>query len=80
MNSMIQCRLRELMAEKSRRDGRRVTYVDIVRGTGVAASTLVRLANDKAARVDLSVISRLCSFFGCQPGDLFVLVPESSPG
>ena len=76
---MVQCRLRELMAEKSRRDGRRVTYADIVSGTGVAASTLVRLANDKASRVSLSVVARLCIFFGCEPGDLFVLASEPNP-
>ena len=74
---MIQCRLRELMAERSRRERHRVTYDEIFMATRIAKSTLVRLANDKAERVDLSVIARLCSFFGCEPGDLFVLVPES---
>ena len=78
MNSNIQCRLRELMAEQSRRRGRRVTYAEIVSATGVAESTLVRLANDRASRVSLSVIARLCSFFGCEPGDLFVLATESN--
>ena len=68
----IQCRLRELMAEKGRRDGRRITYEAIRAATGVNMNTLTRLANDRADMVALSTIDRLCTYFGCSPGDLLV--------
>ena len=69
---MIQCRLRELMAAKGRRDGRKITYQSILSATGISMTTLTRLANDRADRVGLSVMDRLCAYFECQPGDLFV--------
>ncbi len=73
---MIQCRLRELMATKSRRERRRITYSDILAATGVSTTTLVRLANDRADRVALFTIARLCAYFQAQPGDLFIYVEE----
>jgi putative transcriptional regulator len=73
---MIQCRLRELIAAKTRAERRKITYADIRDATGVNTSTLVRLANDKADRVALDTIERLCLYFECDPADLFVLVPD----
>lgn len=73
---MIQCRLRELMGEKGRREHRRITYDDILRETGVNKSTLTKLANDQSRMVGISVIDRLCAFFPCLPGDLFIYVDE----
>ena len=73
---MIQCRLRELMASAGRSERSRITYQEIKSRTGVSPATLVRLANDRADRVGISVIDRLCAYFQCQPGDLFVYIEE----
>jgi putative transcriptional regulator len=74
---MIQCRLRELMAVKGRREHRRITYDDIWTATGIAKTTLTRLANDRSDRVAMATIERLCVYFDCQPGDLFVYVADA---
>ena len=74
---MIQCRLRELMAATGRRERRRITYDDIRAHTGLSKTTLTRLANDRADRVAIFVIDRLCAYFDCQPGDLFVFVRDT---
>ena len=74
---MIQCRLRELIAAKGRQERRKITYDDILAQTGVNKNTLTKLANDRAAMVGISVINRLCDYFDCQPGDLFVYIRES---
>lgn len=74
---MIQCRLRELMGEKGRREHRRITYGNILSETGVNKNTLTRLSNDRAGMVGISIMDRLCGYFGCQPGDLFIYVGES---
>ena len=66
------------MAAKSRRERRRITYADIRDATGVSATSLSRLANDQAGMVGMSTIMRLCDYFDCQPGDLFVFVPADS--
>ena len=76
---MIQCRLRELIGAKSRREHRRITYADILMQTRVNTATLTKLANDRAAMVGISVIDRLCAYFDCQPGDLFIYVVETEP-
>ena len=73
---MIQCRLREMMATKARKERRRITYDDILAVAGIAKSTLTRLANDKVDMVGISVIDRLCAYFECQPGELFIHLPE----
>ena len=73
---MIQCRLRELIGAKGRQEHRRITYDDILTQVGVNKTTLTKLANDRASMVGISVIDRLCMYFQCQPGDLFVYVEE----
>ncbi len=78
--AMIQCRMRELIGLKGRTERRRITYEDIQAGSGVNKNTIVKLANDRAAMVGISVIDRLCEYFDCQPGDIFVYVPDSEAG
>ena len=76
---MIQCRLRELMAIKGRGERRRITYDDIYSQTGIAKTTLTKLSNERAAMVGMSVMERLCDYFDCQPGDIFVYVRDPDP-
>jgi len=73
---MIQCRLRELMAAKTRLTRRKITYSVIKEETGLSKTTLVRLGNDRADLIGTSTLDRLCAFFDCQPGDLFVYLPS----
>ena len=73
---MIQCRLRELIGAKGRQEHRRITYDDILSQVGVNKTTLTKLANDRASMVGISVIDRLCVFFHCQPGDLFIHIAD----
>ena len=74
---MIQCRLRELIGAKARQEHRRITYDDILAQVGVNKTTLTKLANDRASMVGISVIDRLCTYFQCQPGDLFIHKEEA---
>ena len=64
------------MATKGRWEYRRITYDDILARTNVSKNTLTRLANGRADGVSMSVMGRLCDYFDCQPGDLFVYVRE----
>ena len=74
---MIQCRMRELIAIKGRRERRRITYEDIQAESGVNKNSIAKLTNDRSAMVGISVIDRLCEYFECQPGDIFVFVQEN---
>ena len=66
-----------MIAIKGRQEHRKITYDIILAQTGVSKNTLTRLANDRADMVGISVIDRLCTYFDCQPGDLFVHVEEA---
>lgn len=75
---MIQCRLRELMAARSRETRRKITCDVLLTETGVGKSTLAKMANDKALFISLKALDHLCVFFECQPGDLFIEIIEMS--
>ncbi len=75
---VIQCRLRELIAAKGRRERRRITYRRIQEETGISTGVLTRLANDQADRVALATVDRLCAYLDCGPGDLFIYVGDTT--
>jgi putative transcriptional regulator len=62
---MIRCRLAHLMAKKN------MKISDVARQTGLNRSTVAALYHERASRVELDAINRLCGFFGCAVGDLF---------
>ena len=76
---MIKSRLKELMAERERQTGDRVTYAKIHEATGIWPRGLSTLATNQQKHVGLNTISRLCEYFDCQVGDLLVYVPDSDP-
>jgi len=72
---MIQSRLKELMAQRERRIGERVTYAAIHKATGIWPRTLSTLATNNQKMVALDTLDRLCAYFECEVGDLLVYVP-----
>ncbi len=65
----VQSRLKILLAEKEVREGRSITMQDVIRETGVARSTVLRLANNTMRRVPLDEAARLCHYFDCEKLD-----------
>lgn len=67
-----------LVAQKSQRDGRRVTLRSIARDTGISTYTIYALANNELSEYPKAVIEQLCNYFGCGTGDLLIMeeVPE----
>jgi len=61
---MIVNRLSEIMGRK------RLNQRDVVRGTGLAINTVAGLYNDKARRVDMDTLDKLCSFLGVTVGEI----------
>jgi putative transcriptional regulator len=62
---VIQSRLSRLMGE------RRVRIIDVARATGISRNMLSKLYYDRAHRVNLTDIAKLCEYMGCSVGDLF---------
>lgn len=64
---MIRCNLSRFMGE------RKMNISDLARRTGLNRNTIALLYHEKAARVDLEAIEKLCQEFGCEVGDLLEL-------
>src|SRR5712691_8220418 len=69
---MIRCHLSRLMGEK------RVRIIDVARATGISRNMLAKLYYERAKRVELADLGRLCRYFGCAVGDLLEWVQEST--
>ncbi|NES00310.1 MAG: helix-turn-helix transcriptional regulator [Symploca sp. SIO1B1] len=66
---VMSCRLAVLMAEKNPQ----LTQRQLSRDLGVGVATIGRLHNNKFDRVDKRTIEKLCDYFECGIGDLFIL-------
>lgn len=67
--------LKLLIATHEARTGENLTYEVISDATGVSSSTLSHMATNQQRRVGLSVLERLCQFFGCELHELMRLKP-----
>ncbi|MBR9910593.1 MAG: helix-turn-helix transcriptional regulator [Gammaproteobacteria bacterium] len=64
---MIRCNLSRYMGE------RKMNISDVARQAGLNRNTVSLLYHEKATRVDLDAIERLCTVFQCEVGDLLEL-------
>lgn len=67
---VIENRVSELLGR------RRESIADLARATGISYPACHALYHATSSSVSFDVMERLCAHFGCQPGDLFVYVPE----
>jgi putative transcriptional regulator len=67
---MIRCHLSRLMGE------RRVRLVDVARATKISRNMLAKLYYDRAKRVELRDLAKLCQYFECSLSDLLEFVEE----
>lgn len=70
---MVFCRIKELMAQKERKERRPITYQVIYAEAGISPATVARLSSwDGIKKIDANTIEALCIFFDCEIGDLLV--------
>lgn len=74
--NMIRYKLKELLADKQFRDGRRVTLGEVAEATGIHRTTLSKLANVRGYNTTTDVLDRLCAYFDCHISDLVEYVPD----
>jgi DNA-binding Xre family transcriptional regulator len=72
MDMPIKFRFKELIAERERIRGEKITYRDVKQATGINLNTLTALANNDMKMVGLSTIDRLTDFFNCDIADLII--------
>lgn len=61
---MITCHLSTLMGKN------KMKIADVARETNLNRSTITALYTEKATRIDLDTIEKLCELFECEVGDL----------
>lgn len=66
---MIRYRLKELIADRSFKEGRPLTISEIAIETGIARRVLTSIANERGYNTGVENIDRLCRYFDCQVGD-----------
>ena len=57
---------------------RRMKIQDVAKATGLARNTIALLYHDKAVRVDLDALDRLCELFQCEIGEILVRTEKST--
>lgn len=69
-DAMIRCHLSRYMGEH------KMKIVDVARATGLNRSTVTALYDERASRIDLDTVEKLCRLFECEVGDLFEVIDE----
>ena len=59
-------------------DRRQLKAAELARAAGVNRSAVTALANNRASRVELATLERLCIVLGCQLADLLEIVPDDA--
>lgn len=68
---MLKCNLSTFMG----RD--KLTIAEVIRRTGLTRNAVSALYEERAKRIDLNTIARLCELFECSVDDLFEYIPET---
>lgn len=72
----IQFRLKELIAQRERLTGEKLTYRALAEKAGITPKMVNDVANQKVKHIGLSTIDRLCGALDIEPGDLMVRVTD----
>jgi len=67
---MIKIHLSKIMGEK------RLKISDVVKATNINRGTLTRLYHEKAQRVDLEALDKLCRYLQCPLSELIEWIEE----
>jgi len=68
----VGCHLDALLADRG------MTLTELASRAGVTVVNLSVLKNDRARAVRFSTLTAVCDVLGCQPGDLFSVLPPVS--
>lgn len=71
---MLKCNLSTLMGRE------RLTIAEVIRRTGLTRNAVSTLYEERAKRIDLNTIARLCELFDCSVDELFEYIPDAEQG
>lgn len=73
---MIRFKLGEQIEKKQFRESRRITIQEVAEATGVNRMTLSKILNHRGYSTGTDILDKLCTYFGCQLGDLAEHTPD----
>ena len=77
---MIRFKLGEQIEKKQFRESRRITIQEVAEATGVNRMTLSKILNHRGYSTGTDILDKLCTYFGCQIGDLAEHTPDDHSG
>ena len=73
---MLRYKVRELLAEKSFVENRRITFKELCEVSGISRQTLTRMVNQRGYVTGTDTLEKLCEYFNCSVGDVIEFVPN----
>lgn len=73
---MLRYKVRELLAEKSFVENRRITFKELCDVSGVSRQTLTRMVNQRGYITGTDTLEKLCAYFNCGVGEVLEFVPN----
>jgi putative transcriptional regulator len=70
---VAELRLNDLLADKMKREHRRISVAEVARQTQMSRQTASRWFNNQIKCTPLQTIAALCLYFNCTPNDLIVV-------
>jgi len=67
---MIRFKVKERIADKAFKEGRKVTVAEVAEDTGIHRMTLSRMTNQKGYNAKTEILDKLCKYFECDVQDL----------
>lgn len=67
---MLRVMFKQLLDEKSFKEGRRITVGEVSQDIGISRATLTRIANQPGYNTNTDTLSALCDYFDCEPKEL----------
>lgn len=72
---MLRFKLKECIADKEFKEGRRISQAEVADTTGIGRITLSRMLH-RGAIVRSDTLDRLCAYFDCRIEDLVEYIPD----
>lgn len=73
---MLRYKVRELLAEKSFVENRRITFKELCDVSGISRQTLTRMVNQRGYITGTDTLDKLCAYFNCGVGEVLEFVPN----
>jgi putative transcriptional regulator len=73
---MIRFNLKNLIADKEFKEGRKINYDEISEYTGISKPTLSKIATKRGYNITSDTVEKICNYFGCKIEDFMVIVPD----